>query len=288
MLQDDDYDSDTSDEDFVPEGVVESDDEAVSDGDEEEEEAGEGDEGTTQKGKKKKQRKKGKQKKKSSNGVEKEEEDEQKEIGTEESKKKDDSIWADFLADVEDKPSPPPKPKTSSWGALLGNKKPTTTTTTNSIPAKAPAPVKKEKQDSSKPEKVKITQVFEFAGEEVRVEKEVDAESVEAQAAKCSVALTSQSSGTTKAQPGVGGIKRGAGLSGLVSILDSKKQKLTTLEKTKLDWNSFKSEEGIDEELEKHKKSKDGYLDKQAFLERADLRQFEIERAMRMSKRSNR
>ena len=183
----------------------------------------------------------------------------------------------------------------------------------------------------------------------------MDAESVEAQAAKCSTALTSQSPGTTKAQPGrfdhwflffyeffltnnlhvfvwihmcirgpllpslsciqveswgypsvneavssfvwvlmpwlfagVGGIKRGAGLSGLVSLLDSKKQKLTTLEKTKLDWNTFKSEEGIDEELEKHKKSKDGYLDKQAFLERADLRQFEIERAMRMSKRSNR
>lgn len=30
------------------------------------------------------------------------------------------------------------------------------------------------------------------------------------------------------------------------------------------------------------------YLDKQAFLERADIRQFEIERAMRQSKRSNR
>uniref|UniRef100_A0A0P4W474 Craniofacial development protein 1 n=1 Tax=Scylla olivacea TaxID=85551 RepID=A0A0P4W474_SCYOL len=288
MLQDEDYDSDTSDEDFIPEGVVESDDEAASDGDEEDDEAGEGDEGTTQKGKKKKQRKKGKQKKKSSNGVEKEEEDEpKKEINTEESRKKEESIWADFLADVEDKPSPPPKPKTSSWGALLGNKKPTTTTDTT--PAKAPAPAKKEnKEGSSKPEKVKITQVFEFAGEEVRVEKEVDAESLEAQAAKCSAALASQSPGTTKAQPGVGGIKRGAGLSGLVSLLDSKKQKLTTLEKTKLDWNSFKSEEGIDEELEKHKKSKDGYLDKQAFLERADLRQFEIERAMRMSKRSNR
>ncbi|KAK8374444.1 hypothetical protein O3P69_010521, partial [Scylla paramamosain] len=293
--------------------VVESDDEAASDGDEEDDEAGEGDEGTTQKGKKKKQRKKGKQKKKSSNGVEKEEEDEpKKEISTEESRKKEESIWAvqaftlaftlrsrsdhgpvtvpskDILTgtrptrernliasvNVAHGPAPilfhssrvqaqpsPKNPRPPAGGALLGNKKPTTTTDTT--PAKAPAPAKKEnKEGSSKPEKVKITQVFEFAGEE--------------------------SPGTTKAQSGVGGIKRGAGLSGLVSLLDSKKQKLTTLEKTKLDWNSFKSEEGIDEELEKHKKSKDGYLDKQAFLERADLRQFEIERAMRMSKRSNR
>lgn len=31
-------------------------------------------------------------------------------------------LFADFLADVEDKPSPPPKPKASSWAALLGKK----------------------------------------------------------------------------------------------------------------------------------------------------------------------
>lgn len=47
-------------------------------------------------------------------------------------------------------------------------------------------------------------------------------------------------------------------MAGIAGLLDSKKQKLTTLEKTKLDWNSFKASEGIDEELEKHKKSKDG------------------------------
>lgn len=62
----------------------------------------------------------------------------------------------------------------------------------------------------------------------------------------------------TRLFAGVGGIKRAGGLSSLVGLLDSKKQKLTTLEKTKLDWNNFKSDEGIDEELEKHKKSKDG------------------------------
>lgn len=291
MLQEEEYDSDTSDEDFVPEGIVESEDDAVSDGDDDEgDDAGEGDEETTTKGKKKKkQRRKGKQKQ-TSNDVK--EEESEKEETKEVDKKKEESIWADFLADVEDKPSPPPKPKASSWGALLGNKKSSTSSSTTSTAAKPqPAPKKEEKKETSnKQETVKITQVFEFAGEEVRVEKEVDANSAEAQAAKCSAALASSDSKGTpgKAPPGVGGIKRPGGLSGLVGFLDNKKQKLTTLEKTKLDWNAFKSEEGIDEELEKHKKSKHGYLDKQDFLERADLRQFEIERSMRMSKRSNR
>ena len=45
-----------------------------------------------------------------------------------------------------------------------------------------------------------------------------------------------------------------------MAMLDSKKQKLTTLEKTKLDWNNFKRSEGIDEDLESHKKSKDGWV----------------------------
>ena len=54
------------------------------------------------------------------------------------------------------------------------------------------------------------------------------------------------------------GVKRPLGISGVMGILDNKKKKLSTLQKTKLDWNSFKSAEGIEEQLEDHKKSKDG------------------------------
>lgn len=302
MLQDEDYDSDTSDEDFVPQGV-ESDDEPISGGEEEEDddldEDGEGKSAAKDK-KKKGRKKKGKKTNPLLAHIEDKEQDteekdaEQDVVSSEKDKKKEDNLWADFLADVEDKPSPPPKPKASSWAALLGKKSSSSANSTSAHPVSATVKkeepkkdLKKEDQDN-KPSTVKITKVFEFAGEEVRIEKEVDANSAEAKAAT----LTPESSTTLdkKASPvgGLGGVKRPAGLSNIIGLLDNKKQKLTTLEKTKLDWNSFKAEEGIDEELESHKKSKHGYLDKQAFLERADIRQFEIERAMRQSKRSNR
>ncbi|KAF9972093.1 Craniofacial development protein 1 [Actinomortierella ambigua] len=45
-----------------------------------------------------------------------------------------------------------------------------------------------------------------------------------------------------------------------------KPAKLTTLEKSKLDWNSFVGKEGIEDELKHH--NKDGYMEKAAFLER--------------------
>lgn len=302
MLQDEDYDSDTSDEDFVPQGV-ESDDEPISGGEEEEDddldEDGEGKSAAKDK-KKKGRKKKGKKTNPLLAHIEDKEQDteekdaEQDVVSSEKDKKKEDNLWADFLADVEDKPSPPPKPKASSWAALLGKKSSSSANSTSAHPVSAtvkkeePKKDQKKENQDNKPSTVKITKVFEFAGEEVRIEKEVDANSAEAKAAT----LTPESSTTLdkKASPvgGLGGVKRPAGLSNIIGLLDNKKQKLTTLEKTKLDWNSFKAEEGIDEELESHKKSKHGYLDKQAFLERADIRQFEIERAMRQSKRSNR
>lgn len=287
MLQDDEYDSDTSDEDFVPEGA-ESEEEPVSEEEDLEHEDNEG-ENPTGKVKKKNSTKK---KKKNPLLVDIEEtkqnlladaDDSEKAVENEEkTKKKAENLWADFLADVEDKPTPPPKPKASSWASLLGNKK--TSNSSSTVSAKAPAVTSKTQNKDvtvSTSSTVKITKVFEFAGEEVRVEKEVDVNSDEAK-------LALADSKSDEPEEGAKGVKRPSGLSSIMGLLDSKKQKLTTLEKTKLDWNSFKSSEGIDEELESHKKSKHGYLDKQAFLERADARQFEIERTMRMNKKSNR
>jgi hypothetical protein len=53
------------------------------------------------------------------------------------------------------------------------------------------------------------------------------------------------------------------------------------LDKSKLDWNGFVAEEGIREELSTHNKGKEGYVEKLEFLERADHRQFEQEKAIR-------
>ncbi|XP_068244812.1 craniofacial development protein 1 [Palaemon carinicauda] len=287
MLQDDDYESDTSDEDFVPDGAESDHDDLGSENDEPEDFIV-NDESQSSKVRKKKVTKK----KKNPLLAELEEADETQSIKAdskeddktkEVDKAKEDNIWADFLADV-DEPPPPPKPKPSSWASLLGNKKASSSSNsvTTTVSAAAPARTQAKVQETpSKSNKVKITKVFEFAGEEVRVEKEVDANSAEAENA-----LVESSSEPVK-ETGKG-MKRPGGFSSILGILDQKKQKLTTLEKTKLDWNNFKAVEGIDEELESHKKSKHGYLEKKDFLERADLRQFEIERAMRMNKRSNR
>ena len=51
---------------------------------------------------------------------------------------------------------------------------------------------------------------------------------------------------------------------------------MSTVEKTSFDWEKYKTEKGITEDVEKY--TKDGYLTKQDFLNRVDLRQFEMER----------
>ncbi|KAL1129325.1 hypothetical protein AAG570_013854 [Ranatra chinensis] len=119
-----------------------------------------------------------------------------------------------------------------------------------------------EKENNSEPAKKttkKITQIFEFAGEKVeRVNRGV----------------------VRGAGP------RGGGLTAVLGMI-GKKGKLTTLEKSKLDWEKFKEQEGIREDLHTHNKGKNGYLERQDFLERSDLRQFELEKEMRSSRRSN-
>lgn len=97
-------------------------------------------------------------------------------------------------------------------------------------------------------EKVKIKQIFEFAGEEVEVEKEVPVNSAEARLLNHSDDHKSNK------------VKRTAGLSGISNVLSqlTKKPKISTLEKTKLDWDNFKKEEKLEEELSTHNRGKDG------------------------------
>ncbi|ESO01708.1 hypothetical protein HELRODRAFT_192237 [Helobdella robusta] len=200
----------------------------------------------------------------------------------EESKRKSDSLWADFLKDVGG-----PTKKTNN-------------------------------------EKVTIVKEFNFAGETVRVATEVDADSKEAKklsttssvtsslitpltstsssSSSSSSALTtssasssSTSSSTTlktsaAAPPSsssvfskLPGPKRPSG--GLNSLLENfqKKPKMSVLDKSKLDWIGFRKDEGIEEELQQHNRGKNGYLERMAFLQRTDLRQYELERNLRMS-----
>ncbi|XP_061629438.1 craniofacial development protein 1 isoform X2 [Phyllopteryx taeniolatus] len=104
-----------------------------------------------------------------------------------------------------------------------------------------------ESQESD-PAKVTIVKVFDFAGEEISVSSS----------------------------------KRPAGMSGLLSRIGGKKQRISTLEKSKMDWDAFKYEEGITEELAIHNRGRDGYVERKNFLERVDHRQFEMEKEVRL------
>lgn len=73
----------------------------------------------------------------------------------------------------------------------------------------------------------------------------------------------------------------------LSSALDSlvgraaKKPKMTTLQKSSLDWTQYKQATGIAAELEYH--NKDGFLERRSFLQRAELHEWERDRALRMA-----
>ncbi|XP_007462991.1 PREDICTED: craniofacial development protein 1 [Lipotes vexillifer] len=150
-------------------------------------------------------------------------------------KKKEDELWASFLNDVG------PKPKVPLRTQVKRGEEAEETSSSKLL-------VKTEGLEKPKEtEKVKITKVFDFAGEEVR-------------------------------------LKRSSGMSSLLGKIGAKKQKMSTLEKSKLDWESFKEEEGIGEELATHNRGKEGYIERKAFLDRVDHRQFEIERDLRLSK----
>uniref|UniRef100_A0A2K5F383 Craniofacial development protein 1 n=1 Tax=Aotus nancymaae TaxID=37293 RepID=A0A2K5F383_AOTNA len=208
-----------------------------------------------------------------SEGSSSEEEDEAAEqdkgVGSEDArKKKADELWASFLNDVG------PKSKVSPSTQVKKGEE-TEETSSSKLLVKA-----EELEKPKETEKVKITKVFDFAGEEVRVTKEVDATSKEAKSffkqnekekPQANVLLSSL-------------LKRSSGMSSLLGKIGAKKQKMSTLEKSKLDWESFKEEEGIGEELAIHNRGKEGYIERKAFLDRVDHRQFEIERDLRLSK----
>jgi hypothetical protein len=93
--------------------------------------------------------------------------------------------------------------------------------------------------------KIAVKQRYEFAGEQIEVEHLLDAK----EAAE---------------------LKAAQSVSGLGSLLDQLKgkNKITTLQKSKLDWNQFTDQEGLEDEFTKNRK--DGYIQKQEFLQNAE------------------
>ncbi|XP_023565171.1 craniofacial development protein 1 isoform X3 [Octodon degus] len=142
--------------------------------------------------------------------------------GPEDTRRKEDELWASFLNDVGPKSKVPP-----STQVTTGEQAEETSSSKSLVKAE-------ELEKPKEAEKVKITKVFDFAGEEVRVTKEVDATSKEAKSFFKQNEKENPQPSAPSATPSLS-----AGT---------------------------------------------GYIERKAFLERVDHRQFEIERDLRLSK----
>ena len=129
---------------------------------------------------------------------------------------------------------------------------------------------------------IKITKTYDFAGESIEVTKEVDKNSKEG---KKFLKVEDQSDINESESKSKVPKRTAMGLSSVMGVISGKKPKLGVLDKSKMDWNKFTAEEGIKEQLETYNKGKEGYVEKQMFLERADYRRFEIEKEAREKSR---
>ncbi|XP_057379657.1 craniofacial development protein 1-like [Daphnia carinata] len=234
MLNEENYSSDSSDEDYIPTGA-ESDVEELTD-EPEHSSSSDGDQVVEHGSVSKKQKlcSKKKKKLKPRNSAVQDKEDKIKTIyAAEDNKERVDSLWASFKD--------------------VSELKKAKEIVTPSIASPA------------------TSKIYEFAGEKIEIsEKNQKIASISSQEIK-----------------GKRPALRAGGLSSLTSQLSNKKSKLSTLEKSKLDWDKFKHDEGIAEDLKSFNQGKKGFLERQAFLERADVKQFEIEKTLRAGRKSN-
>jgi hypothetical protein len=79
--------------------------------------------------------------------------------------------------------------------------------------------------------------------------------------------------------------RKNTGLEDVVGGL--RKKKLSAMSKSHIDWESFKDQEGLQDEL-RLAVNAGGHLDKEDFLQRTDLRQFANERDVREVERQRR
>lgn len=269
MLEDEEYgsDSDQSDDDYKPEDRdSEQPSEIDSDG-EPENDAADGGTDTKPKGTKRKSiaARNGSNAKRSKVSKEVVQEDNAPETDDEEaSKARSDALWADFLNDT-DTGTPTTTATTSATSKSMQNNKPKEAIVTRAKYQDEPVA----KKETAPAQKTTVKEIFEFAGEKIEVEKEIEIEAKKGD----SKIIAGPAAPASRA-------RTGGGLSSVLGQL-GKKNKLSVLEKTKMDWTGFKKNEGIEDELHVHNKGRDGYLERQDFLERTDFRRFEIEKSLR-------
>jgi len=119
-------------------------------------------------------------------------------------------------------------------------------------------------QSLQKIKQVKVTEVVNFAGQSTQINKVVSAFDQEK-------SLGQENSTINKKNE----------KSGVDAVLANLQEptKISTVTKSSADWENFKTEEGVGEELKKS--TQDGYLTKKDFLQRCDERSFEQEKGLR-------
>eukprot|EP00937_MAST-01D_sp_MAST-1D-sp2_P008152 g8152.t1 len=150
------------------------------------------------------------------------------------------------------------------------------------VPA-APAPVNKRvkravrdgNSDSGslvKQAKVSVTQTVKYAGEKVSVTKTF-------------TAGTKAANDALRAAAERKAVESAGGIDGALAAI-AKPASVSTVTKSSVDWDAFKEENQLTDELEQS--TKNGYLQRQDFLQRCDVRQFEQEKAQRSLERAKR
>jgi hypothetical protein len=111
---------------------------------------------------------------------------------------------------------------------------------------------------------VTINETRRFAGQSITMERQVNADSKEAAKAMESA-------------------KKKAGLDAVLESLAQAK-KVTVLDKSQSDWKKFKkTDDALEAELEAHKRSGATYLERQEFLGKVELAEYERERDQRLA-----
>jgi len=139
------------------------------------------------------------------------------------------------------------------------------------------------------PEKKVVKVIQKFAGKEVCIEKKIsvtpshlDPPLDPKESEVIPNNISEEIAGDTKRPIQV----KKSGLDNILADLKGPK-KISTVEKTSSDWESFKDKSGLEDEFEKNaQEGKNSYLKKKEFLERVDLRRFEQEKEARNRKRA--
>nr|CAH8864490.1 unnamed protein product [Trichobilharzia regenti] len=128
-------------------------------------------------------------------------------------------------------------------------------------------------------EKVNVVKKYQFAGEEVEV-----TETVSKTANITKIPQNQNNTSTNTQPPKLKSPTLGPGLTSALQNLKStvnKLPRLSTLEKSRLDWKQYVQKESLEDDLKAHNKGKDGYLEKQAFVSRTSEREYQYRQELK-------